>query len=342
MNKASLSIVATLAATLIVPLFVVLAPANAETVVATVAGAEITLSEAEERVRPELVELDNARYDALRGGVDAIIAERLMDLEAKARGMSIAELAEAEIKNKTDKPTEDQIEKVYAANKERLGDAALDDVRSDIVKFLESQLASVRAGRFLSELRSKYETVVLLDPPVVDVDSGGREGRGGGKDAPVTIIAFSDYECPYCRAAEQAVTLVREKYGDKVRYVHRDFPLPFHADAHGAAEAARCAGDQGEFWGYHDALFAGSSLSTDALRELAGTIVADQAAFDECLASGRFKDAVDEDLKAGQRLGVRGTPAYFVNGRMLSGAQSFEAFQRIIDEELARVARSAK
>ncbi len=328
--------------TLLVSLFAWVVPASSATTVATVGGVEITLAEAQERVRSELLELDNARYDALRGGLDTIIAERLMGLEAKARGMTIAELGVIEIENKTDEPTEEQIEEVYDANKERLGDTTLDEVRSEIVGFLESQLASVRAGRFLSGLRAKYETVVFLDPPVSDVDAGGREGRGGGKDAPITIISFSDYECPYCRAGEQTVKRVLEKYGDKLHYVHRDFPLPFHANAHTAAQAARCAGDQGKFWEFHDGLFAGNSLSTDALRELAGSIDVDRAAFDECLSSGRFKDAVDEDLEAGQRVGVSGTPAFFVNGRMLSGAQSFEAFERIIDEELARVERAAK
>ncbi len=325
----------------LVSLFSGIVPASSATVVATVGGLEITMAEAQERVRSELLELDNARYDALRGGLDALIAERLMGLEADARGITVAELGVIEVQNKTDKPSEEQIEKVYAANKERLGDATLDEVHSEIVKFLESQLSSVRAARFLSELRAKYETVVLLDPPVVDVDAGGNEGRGGSEDAAVTVIAFSDYECPYCQSAEQSVKRILEKYGDKLYYVHRDFPLPFHANAHTAAQAARCAGDQGKFWEYHDALFAGASLSEEGLRELAGTIEVDRAVFDECLSSGRFKDAVDADLKAGQKLGVRGTPAFFVNGRMLSGAQSFEAFERIIDEELARAARSA-
>jgi len=338
MKKAYLSI----AVTVLVASFVSTAPASSATVVATVAGHEITLAEAEERVRSELVELDNARYDALRGGVDSIIADKLMELESEARGITVAELGEIEVRGKVEAPTEEQIKQVYEANKERIGDASLEDVRGDIVKFLQTQLTSIRANQFLSELREKYETVVLLDPPVTDVDSGGREGRGGDENAPVTIIAFSDYECPYCRAAEKVVGRVREKYRDKIHYVHRDFPLPFHANAHGAAEAARCAGAQGKFWGYHDGLFAGDSLSTESLQQLADTVGLDRAEFDECLSSGRFKEAVDEDLRAGQKVGVRGTPAFFINGRMLSGAQSFEAFERVIDEELARVERASK
>ncbi len=177
---------------------------------------------------------------------------------------------------------------------------------------------------------------MLLDPPKVDVDTGGREARGGGESAPVTIVAFSDYECPFCRRAEGTVAQVLETYGDKVRYVHRDYPLPFHSHAHDAAEAARCAGDQGKFWEYHDRLFETAKLTLDDLKQHATELGLDRTKFDECLASGKYESAVDADLQAGSEVGVSGTPAFFINGRMLSGAQPFERFKEVIDAELAR------
>ena len=129
---------------------------------------------------------------------------------------------------------------------------------------------------------------------------------------------------------------VLKTYGDKVRFVYRHYPLEFHANARPAAEAAACAAGQGKFWEYHDKVFASADLSETKLKAIAGEIGLDQGKFDECLAKKEFKAQVDEDMAAASAVGVTGTPAFFINGRMLSGAQPFEKFKEIIDEELAR------
>ena len=152
----------------------------------------------------------------------------------------------------------------------------------------------------------------------------------------MTIIAFSDYECPYCKRAETTVAQVMDNYGKEVRYVHRDFPLPFHANANPAAQAARCAGDQGKFWEYHDKIFAAADLSTTALQQTAPDLGLDRTKFDECLSSGKYKAQIEADIAAGSEVGVNGTPAFFINGRLLSGAQPFEKFKEVIDGEIAR------
>jgi protein-disulfide isomerase len=152
----------------------------------------------------------------------------------------------------------------------------------------------------------------------------------------VTIIAFSDYECPFCKRAEQTVEEVVKAYGDKVRVVHRDFPLAFHANARPAAEAAHCANAQGKFWPYHSKLFTSADLSADKLKALATEVGLDRAKFDDCVAKHQFKAAVDQDVADGSDVGVTGTPAFFINGRLLSGAQPFEKFKEVIDEELAQ------
>jgi protein-disulfide isomerase len=305
-------------------------------VVATVAGTDITRSELEATVRAQLIELDNQRYQLLRGGLDQLIGQQLLQKEAEARGVSLGELMNAEVTSKLSEPTEEEINQVYEANKAQLGDATLEDLKPRIVEFLSQQQSAQLHGQLIASLRDKYETVVNLPIPRVQVSDGGRESRGGGEDAPVTIIAFSDYECPYCRMAEGTVEQVREKYGNKLRYVHRDYPLPFHAHAHVAAQAARCAGEQGKFWEYHEALWKAESLERENLEALATELGLDETEFENCLSSGKEAPGIDADLEAGAQAGVNGTPAFFVNGIMLSGAQPLEAFTAVIDEELAR------
>ncbi len=305
-------------------------------VVATVAGEPVTREELDKQVRPQLIELDNQRFEILEGGLDEIIAQRLIAKEAKARGVTIEVLRESEITSKVSEPTEIEIQAVYDKTKDQIGGAALVDVRDQIVGYLKNQRESVRTEEFLGELRKKYETKVMLLPPVVEVGAGSNPPRGGASAA-VTVVAFSDFECAFCKRAETTVERVLQHYGDKIRYYHRDFPLPFHANAHDAAEAARCAGDQGRYWDYYTTLFASTEVSTARFQEIADGMKLDRGKFDECLASGQHSSAVDKDLADGEQVGVNGTPAFFINGRPLSGAQPFEKFQQVIDAELARL-----
>ncbi len=315
--------------------------AAAEPPVATVAGHPITRTELEAHVKPKLVEIENQRYEAMREGLDELIAAELLKLEAKARGISIDELGKKEVEDKAGEPTDAEIQQVYDDNKEQLGNEPLETVKPRLVEYLKQQKGEMRRQEFLGELRGKYKTTVALQGPVVKVGTGGRPERGGGPKAPVTIIAFSDYECPFCKRASGALEQVLTTYGDKVRLVYRDFPLPFHAHARPAAEAARCAQAQGKFWEYHAKLLASEDLGEDKLKEMAGEVGLDRTKFDECLAKQEFKAAIDQDIADGGSVGVSGTPAFFVNGHMLSGAQPFEKFKEVIDEELAR-AKSAK
>jgi protein-disulfide isomerase len=315
----------------------VLLPASAfAEPVATVAGEPISREELEKQVRPQLIDLENQRFEVLEGGLDEMIAQRLLTKEAKARGVTIDALRQTEITSKVTEPTDIEIQAVYDRNKDQIGGQALADVRDQIVAYLKGQRETAKTEEFLQALRKKYETKVLLLPPMIQVATGSNPPRGGAK-AQVTVVAFSDFECPFCKRAEVTVERVMKHYGDRLRYYHRDFPLPFHSNAHDAAEAARCAGDQGRYWDYYTTLFASTELSTPIFQEIATGMQLDRAKFDECLASGRHAAAVDKDLADGEQVGVNGTPAFFVNGRMLSGAQPFERFQEVIDAELARL-----
>jgi len=160
----------------------------------------------------------------------------------------------------------------------------------------------------------------------------------GPEDAPVLIVEFSDYQCPFCaRSALETFPQILETYEGKIRLVFRDFPLTsIHSNAQKAAEAAECADDQGQFWAYHDILFQNQqALDLDSLKAYAQQLGLDTDAFNECLDSGQYASEVQNDLAQGQSYGVTATPTFFVNGRLLRGAQPFSAFRVAIERELA-------
>src|SRR5215471_2637016 len=251
--------------------------------VATVAGTPISREDLEKHVKPKLVEIENERYEALNEGLEEMISEQLFEKEAKSRNVTVEQLEATEITAKVPEPTDAEIQKVYDENKSQLGNQTLDQVKPRIVEFLKQQKAGERQQAFVDELKAKYKTTINLKPPVVEVATAGRPARGPDK-APITIIAFSDYQCPYCKRAHATVEQVMKTYGDKVKLVYRDYPLPFHENARPAAEAAACANAQGKFWEYHQKLWGASDLSTEKLKAMAGEVGLDQQKFDDCLA----------------------------------------------------------
>ena len=331
----------TFVATLAIAGFLALGPAvrAADDVVATVGDKKITRAQLEDEIRAKLIELDNQRYDALREGLDGMIAQELLKREAAARGTTPEALTTEEIEKKAPEPSDADIQKVYDENKAQLGGQTLEQIKPRIVQYLKGQKQDERRTAFIAELKKKYPTSVALKPPVVDVAAAGRPERGP-KNASVTIIEFSDYQCPFCQKAEDVVDQVMKTYADKVRLVYRDYPLPFHPNARPASEAAACANAQGKFWEYHAKLFHGDGLEPEKLKTYADQVGLDRKKFDDCFEKKPFKAEIDKDVKDGEKAGVNGTPAFFINGRMLSGAQPFEKFKEVIDDELATATKS--
>jgi protein-disulfide isomerase len=312
-----------------------------QTTVATVGDTAINLAEVDEQALRQpagsfgSLSLQQAIYEARRSALDVIIGDRLLDREAKARGIDRAALVAAEITKKVASPTEADITAWYQANLNRLQGAPIDQVRQPIASLLLEEKTQEARRQYLDTLRSKTAIAVTLEAPRVVVADAGRPARGPER-APVQIIEFSDFECPFCLRAYPTVVEILSTYGDSVRLVYRHFPLPNHPNARPAAEASSCAADQGKFWEFHDRLFSGPGrLSAADLRRHAAELGLDTAAFTSCIASGKHRATVEADLEAGETAGVSGTPAFFINGRPVSGAQPFEVFKRIIDEELA-------
>jgi predicted DsbA family dithiol-disulfide isomerase len=300
---------------------------------AVVAGKPITAAEVDDVVRAQLMDLRAREYQLRSQALDALVTQALLEKEAAARGVTPEALHKAEVEDKA-VVTDADVKAYFDANRARIGTTPEADALAQIRAGLAQQRQAERRAAFARELRKKYEVKVLLEPYRVPVEIANAPVRGNPK-APVTVVEFSDFQCPYCVRARPTVARVREAYGDSIRWVFRHFPLDFHAQAEKAGEAAACAGEQGKFWEMHDLLWKSTAkLQVGDLKAHAAALGLDTSKFDQCLDSGKVAGLVEADAEAGRSYGVSGTPAFFVNGRPLVGAQPFDAFAQVIDDEL--------
>jgi len=314
-------------------------------VVAKVGSTTITLAEVDEvALRQSASQYGSARlgqalYLARRSALDDLVGDRLLDLEAKARSVERTALVEREITSTVSAPSEAEILAWYQANPAQVQKATLEQVRAPIRALLLEERTSAARDRFLEGLRAKTRVVLNLEAPRQEIRAAGRPAKGPA-GAPIEIVEFSDFQCPFCRRSRPTVEQVLKTYGDKIRLVYRHYPLPSHPNARPAAEAASCAAEQDKFWQYHDQLFDNPTRLSDAdLKEHAGAVGLQRDQFNACFDQKKYKKDVDADIAEADEAGVTGTPAFFINGRSLDGAQPFDAFKRIIDEELELKAR---
>lgn len=303
------------------------AAAAPSTVVATYDGKQITLAELDSSMAQEI---HNLRQQAL----ESMILKKLVKAEAEKAGKSEEELLKETAARLATPMSDEEAMKVYEANKQAFGGRSFDEVKDMIKARMGQEKEKQALMGWLTELKTKANVKITLPEPRIEVAATGPSK--GPEGAPVTIVEFSDFECPFCDRARQTAEQVVTAYAGKVRLVFRDYPLPFHAKAQKAAEAGHCANEQGKFWEMHDWMFSNQNkLEVAGLKEGAKGLGLDAAKFDACLDSGKFAGAVKKNTEAGEQAGVSGTPAFFINGRFLSGAQPFEKFKEIIDQELA-------
>jgi protein-disulfide isomerase len=312
---------------------------RANSVVASVAGVTITLADLDKEVAGELARqmaaYEASLYETRLAGLNALVDRRLLEAEAKARGTSPEALLAAEVDAKVTAPGEAELLAFYEENKAQMQGATFEDIKGRIAEFLGEESKKQTYSQFVANLKKKHGAKLMLEPPRVSVEAKGPSK--GPADAKVTIVIFSDFECPFCARALPAIAQVEKTYGKDVRFVFRHYPLPFHEAAGPAAEASSCAAEQGKFWELHDHIFETRELGLDQIKTFLATQSGfDSAAYDACMSAQRGKAVRDADLAAAEKAGVDGTPAFFINGVKLSGAQPFDAFQAIIDAELAR------
>jgi protein-disulfide isomerase len=299
----------------------------------------IFASDLEKYAGRELAAQRENLYKLEKQKLDQYITAFLLTEEAKKRSVSVEAVLEQEVNSKVLPVGDDEIEVFYKANRARIG-GDLNKVKKQIRDYLHNQKIEAQKALFFKSLRSNAKVVTYLKPPPVfrtEISFAGEPFRGSEK-APVTIVKFEDFQCPFCKQIQPTVNALLSRYDGKVRLVHKDLPLEsLHPQARQAAEAARCAHEQGKFWEYHDKLYATApKASADDLQSYAKDVGLNAGSFDRCFASGKYKEVVQRDLNEGAQLGLTGTPTFFINGREISGNQPSEAFEAIIDEELAR------
>ncbi len=279
-------------------------------------------------------------YQAKRQALESIIQKRVLEAQAKQEGLGSADelvkKKQQEFAAKIPDPSDAQVQSVYEqakASGQQL--PPLEQVKGDIVTYLKTPKMRDDLVNYYEGVKKDQKVKMLLLPPQVTVEATGP--ARGPKGAPITIVEFSDFQCPYCIQAEKTVSELLKAYPDKIRLVYRDFPLPSHPLAPKAAEASHCADAQGKYWELHDRMFgAEGKIEVGDLKKLAREIQGlDGDKFDKCLDGGEMKKVVDAHHAAGEKIGISGTPAFFVNGRFLNGAMPLQEFKSIIDADLA-------
>jgi protein-disulfide isomerase len=311
--------------------------ASPNPVVATVGTHSITQEDVDRSV---LQSVNPARlYDLRKDALDRLINDYLLTQAAKQAHVTPDAYLKSQIHSK--KITEADAKKFYNGNKDRFGKTSFDQVKVRLIVALQQQEDSQQIDQVIAKLRASQNVKIALEAPRVAVVSTGHPSLGA-KDAPITMVEFGDFQCPFCRASENSVKEVRAKYGDKVRVVYMDFPLGIHAHAMDAANAARCAGEQDKFWQYHDAMFADQSkLAPADLKASAAKLGLDAKKFGACLDKAKYQPQIQQDMAEATKLGVTGTPTFFINGREITGAQPAQKFEDIIDDEMAKAEHPA-
>ncbi len=297
-------------------------------VLAVVDGKPITEAEVRESLDSQAKQ---QLQEILENGMQRLIEMRLLEAEAAARGTTkeaiLAELKPAPV-------TDAAVDAFYEQNKAQIP-RPKDQIAGQIKSYLEQQGQQKARQDFFNNLQNKFKVEYKLEPIRVEVAATGP--AKGPANAPVTIVEFSDFQCPYCSRLIPTLKQVEEKYGDKVRIVFRQFPLNFHQHAQKAAEASLCAADQGKFWELHDAMFANQqALAVEQLKAKATELGLNAEQFNACLDTSKHAAVVQTDMKEGSAAGVSGTPAMFINGRFVSGAVPLEQITPLIDDELRR------
>jgi protein-disulfide isomerase len=312
---------------------------QAQPPLAIIDGQPITEDQLPASDESQLLRMMQQVYSVKMRGLHSVVDQKLIEAEAKRKGVTPDQLFQTEVVAKVTEPTEDEIKAYYESRpemKQQAYDAVKDKIRDGMKGVAISKARTIYVQGLMQQAMNDGELTLLIAPPKIEVTVDPARLRGDA-NAPVTIVEFSDFSCPFCRKAESTISEVLAKYPGQVKLGYRDFPLTtLHPQAELAAEASRCAGEQGKYWEYHDLLFARPDKQTsDVLLDDVRTLKLDDQKFEACLNGDRYKAQVQQDIQMGDRAGVVSTPGFFINGTFVSGAQPAATFEKVIDEKLA-------
>jgi protein-disulfide isomerase/uncharacterized membrane protein len=309
-------------------------------IAAKVGGEVITDRRLEVLLGSKLLEIRKEIYRIKIERLDQLITETVLEMEAKKQGITLEALIANIAPAGSTSVEESEVDRYILENQQRLQalQGSIPDLRERIKTFLEQQKRSQAIKDYVSSIEPEYDVRVFVpmpNAPKVKVDTRGAPSLGP-LSAPVTVIEFSDYQCPACRSSHQVIKEVRAVYGDKVQWIYKEYPLKRHKEAFKAAEACHCAEEQGKFWEYQEALFAAPDLSPENLVNIAVQMGMPRDKFSKCLEDSKYKTLVEKNSRDAVEAGIDRTPTFMVNGTLLVGGPSFESFKNIIDEELKK------
>jgi protein-disulfide isomerase len=309
------------------------APGN---VVVQIDGVKLTSADLEQKHSSNLFQARNTYYEAEKKVLDQYVEEYILESAAKKEGLTVEALMKKHVDDTVSVSdiTDDALKVYYEGLDTQEGfDTAKDKIREYI---RQKRIAKVKTA-YMQSLHNAAKVEILLAPPRAQASLNNVEVRGP-KNAPVTLIEFADFECPYCQQIEPKLAKLQAEFSGKLAFAYKDLPLPMHSHAQKAAEASHCAMAQGKFWEYHDLLFSNHGLEVPQLKQTARTLGLDGAKFDKCLDSGETAAAVKANLDEAKDLQIPGTPGLFINGRYLEGDVDYNTLRQVVTEELARKA----
>lgn len=316
-------------------------PAEKPGVLAKINGEEITEEALIGSERAEFFEIRKREYELRMMRLNELLVEKIIGKDAADAKMSQDDFIKKNI-TKGEIKISDKEYQSFVAEKKIPKEQITPDLKGRIEEYLMRQKKQDAIQAYLAKATKKNPIEVFFAKPRmnVQVDVGSAPVMGGKESAPVTIVEFSDFQCPYCKNAAETVNQIKKKYGNKVRVAFKHFPLPMHQQAKPASMASMCVHEQSadKFWKYHDLLFKGQGAQgafDDAnLEKYAKEVGANVEKFKECYGAKKYEKFVDDDLAYGEKLGVRSTPTFFINGELVSGALPMEQFVETIDEAI--------
>jgi protein-disulfide isomerase len=311
---------------------------SGEDAVAEVDGVKLTFDALERDQPSALFQARNAFYEARRKAVDELVTNYLLKRQAKKENVSVAELLERHVDRTIAPDPNEEALRVYYEGLDT--NETFEAVKPKIIEHIREKRMAHAKESYLQSLRADARISVLLAPPRAEVTVAHTPTRGPA-NAPVVLVEYADYECPYCQQAQPDIDKLETEFKGKMAFVYKDLPLPMHPHAQKAAEAAQCAGVQNKYWEYHDLLLKSRQLEVPQLKQDARELGLDGKSFDACLDSGQQSEPIKANLEEAKNLGLQGTPSFFLNGRFFSGNLGYEKLREMVAEELKRKSEAA-
>jgi protein-disulfide isomerase len=303
---------------------------------AVVNGRNITQAEVDNAAFSKIFALQQQIFAIRKVALENISSRALLEEEAGKRGVLLEELKK-QLTAGIVEISSSQVDELYSENASVFAAMSPDEARLRLRLDLESQARMQNYREALSKLKKAAQLRWLMEEPRLPPVNYLNAPSIGPREALVTIAEFSDFQCPFCRNSQSVIREVLKNYKSDVRLVFKHRPLEIHSQAFTSAQAAFCAGEQGAFWQYHDALFVSEDLSAETLNKLATSIHLDLTKFENCMKSDLSRAAVQKDLDDARRFAIDSTPTFVINGRLFRGALSFEDFKAAIDQELKTI-----